>query len=567
MTEDTFKSIFSKYENINDSILSELISSIPENFSVASNKILSSFSLSNNIKTYGNNNTSTNNNNSILKNRIKLKQFINKFHLEAGTMNPNIQNSIALLNNPSTQIFVSIHQPNLFPYSGVFKKIVLLEALKNITEKKILSKKIINLFLIVDHDFMDEIWVRVAQIPSVHHSSGILEVRLPVDNSKRWQMICNMPLFPRTILDKWKNEINSWIKNSSTSLTSVFDKSLFLNNFEQFWEQVEYSYSKAKSYSDFNTFLMSLIVNKIWNYETLFVRLSEISSVFEDGFKFLLSNYDKYSQALRKSEIMFTSHGIESGVSPKSYLNSPLWLHCKCGSKASTTIQRNQHGRVLLTGSCMSCKKDLEVILGDNNNNNNDLNLSKETIDNLSPRAIPILLLLVRELGMNCYASGTAGITYITVGNTVFKELSINIPLVMVWPSKDIYYGIGQAEALKIINLEKESDVNEYLKLLNQKNFEYENKMKPLLEEKERKKNENEAMPPQLIQNIYDLKNGQRDIRQQIKVIEKVKNAIDMRPCFIDYAVNFGVRDTERQWYTNLLKNDNLAIPIHMAIK
>ncbi|HET8793406.1 MAG TPA: hypothetical protein VFM31_06415, partial [Nitrososphaeraceae archaeon] len=562
--QDIFQNIFSKYESVNNPDLSELILSIPKDFSYASDKILSSFFLSNNNTANGNNYTLNNNINSILKNRIKLKYFINKFHSEAGTINPNIQDIIELLKNPSTEIFVSIHQPNLFPYSGVFKKIVLLEALKNIIQTKISSKKIINLFLIVDHDFMDENWVRVAQIPSVHHTSGIQEIRLPVDNSKRWQLICNMPLFSRTILDKWKKDIKSWIKNSSSSLTSVSDKSLFLNNFEQFWEEVECSHSKAKSYADFNTFLMSLIVNKIWNYETLFVRLSEISSIFEDGFKFLISNYNKYSQALRKNEIIFSDHGIETGISSNSYLNSPLWLHCKCGSKASTKVQRNQQGLSILTGSCMSCKKDLEISLG--NNNNNDLNFSNDTIANLSPRAIPILLLLVRELGMNCYASGTAGITYITVGTSVFKELSIDLPLVLVWPSKDIYFGIGQTEALKTINLSNEDDINQYLNLLNQKNFEFENKIKPFLEERERKKN-NQEISPQINQNIYNLKEEQRNIRQKIKLTEKVKNAINISPCFIDYAVNFGIKNTERQWYTNLLKNDNLATPIHMTIK
>ncbi len=565
MTQDIFQNIFSKYESVNNSDLSELISSIPKDFSSASDKILSSFFLSNNITGNENNYTQNNNINSILKNRIKLKYFINKFHSEAGTLNPNIQDSIELLNNPSTEIFVSIHQPNLFSYSGVFKKIVLLEALKNTIQNKISSKKIINLFLIVDHDFMNEIWVRVAQIPSVNHTSGILEIRLPVDNSKRWQLICNMPLFSRTILDKWKKEINSWIKNSSSSLTPVIDKSIFLNNFEQFWEEIECSYSKAKSYADFNTFLMSLIVNKIWNYETLFVRLSEISSIFEDGFKFLISNYNRYSQALRKNEIIFSDQGIGTGVSSNSYLNSPLWLHCKCGSKASTKLQRNQQGLSILTGSCMSCKKDLEVSLG--NNNNNDLNFSNDTIENLSPRAIPILLLLVRELGMNCYASGIAGITYITVGTTVFRELSIDLPLVLVWPSKDIYYGIGQTEALKTINLSNEDDINQYLNLLNEKNFEFENKIKPFLEEKERKKNNQEEISPQINHYIYNLKEEQRNIRQKIKLTEKVKNAIHIKPCFIDYAVNFGIKNTERQWYTNLLKNDNLATPIHMMIK
>ena len=64
---------------------------------------------------------------------------------------------------------------------------------------------------------MDEIWVRVAQLPSIHHSSGILNLRMPVDSTKRWLMIKNMPLPTRTILDNWKQQIISWIKNLSLS--------------------------------------------------------------------------------------------------------------------------------------------------------------------------------------------------------------------------------------------------------------------------------------------------------------------------------------------------------------
>ncbi|HEY6588322.1 MAG TPA: hypothetical protein VIY98_08515, partial [Nitrososphaeraceae archaeon] len=90
---------------------------------------------------------------------------------------------------------------------------------------------------------------------------------------------------------------------------------------------------------------------------------------------------------------------------------------------------------------------------------------------------------------------------------------------------------------------------------------------KPFLEEKERKKNNQEEISPQINHYFYNLKEEQRNIRQKIKLTEKVKNAIHIKPCFIDYAVNFGIKNTERQWYTNLLKNDNLATPIHMMIK
>ena len=70
-------------------------------------------------------------------------------------MTVGVTNKLRLLTDPKTQIFVSIHQPNLFAYGGVFKKIVLLQTLMRAVEERKPPNKFVNLFLIVDHDFMD----------------------------------------------------------------------------------------------------------------------------------------------------------------------------------------------------------------------------------------------------------------------------------------------------------------------------------------------------------------------------------------------------------------------------
>ena len=616
------KSLFSKYERVSNPLVSKFISSIPDNFSGAVDRILHICAKSPPAA------APLPINDFILNNRVKLQKFIKKFHSEAGTMTADVSNSITLLNDPSTKLFVSIHQPNLFAYGGIFKKIVLLQTLKNEVEKKEeankqqeelqgrqkgredhSSKKIVNLFLIVDHDFMDG-WVRLAQLPSVKHSLGRLELRLPVSTSNKWQMASNMPIPGQTVLKYWRKQITSWIrKNSASSIvSSAYNKSNMRDNFEQFWQNVELSYSKAKSYSDFNSFLMSEIVNTIWGYDTLFVRLTDISSVFEDGFRYLISNFDKYSDALRKAENMFLRHGIDTGVSASTYLNAPVWLHCECGSKASVKIyekelllplrqeqQRQQRGQerrgetgevqeerrerqqqklkqkeelqkqIILKGTCISCKRDLQVNLG--NKHTLELLKQEQILHQLSPRAIPILLLLSKELGVTCYVSGTGGsMDYTLVGGIAFKELSINMPsLTLIWPSRDIYYGIGQLEALELVQLTKQYDVIPYLESLKQKNADYEGKIKPLIEERNRKVKAGESIQTLLL-DLFNLKEEQRKIRRLIKITYKVKNAVEMSPCFVDYAVNFGMANTETQWREHLLNNNNsLATPILMT--
>jgi hypothetical protein len=557
------KSSFSKYERVNNPIVSEFISSIPTSFVDIVNRM-------SHMYTYNNYRA----NDFTLNNRIKLQKFIRKFHLDADTMTDNVNKKIALLNDPRTKLFVSIHQPNLFAYSGVFKKIVLLQAVKDLIEKqeeeKNPNKKIVNFFLIVDHDFVEDMWIRIAQLPSIKHSLGRLELRLPVSDSKRWQMVCNIPPPGRTVLDQWKKQIMSWIKKNSSSyaISSPSIKLRLIDNFNQFWNEVELSYRKARSYSDFNSFLMSQIVNKVWGYDTLFVRLTDVSSVFEDGFKYLISNFNVYSDALRKAEGMFLRRGIDTGVSSSSYLNAPVWVHCKCGSKAPVKIYDRQafgggiQGQeILLKGICISCKNDICVNLG--KKYAMDL-LKEEVIHRLSPRAIPILLLLSRDLGIACYASGTGGsMDYAVVGSMVFKALSVNTMPTVIWSSKDTYYGIGQLEALELVQLTKQSDIVPYLESLKQKDAEYRNKIIPIIAERNHRVKSGESIQA-LLENLFNLKEQQREVRRAIKMTQKVKNAVNMSPCFVDYAINFGVANTEIQWRENLLNNNNLASPVIM---
>ena len=566
--------LFHKYQAVNHHVISEFISSIPSTFQDAVSRLIydsNSYLPINDI---------------VLSNRANLQKCIEKFHLEAGTMTPGVRETATLLTNRKTRILASAHQPNLFAYGGVFKKIVLLHTLKHaITEKQATASRItaVDLFLIADNDFLDETWLHLAQLPSPKHTSGVLELRFPASDSKKWQMVSAVPIPERAILDRWREQVSSWISNCCVSLTSssVNYKSQLLSNFEEFWQQVEIAYSKAKSYADFNSFLMSQIVNKIWGYDTLFVRLNDIAPVFEDGFKYILSNFKKYSDSLKKADNIFIRSDIESGVSPSAYLSAPVWIHCsKCGGKASVNVRikhpkqqqqkvaedkKNQQDQnLMLEGSCSSCKRYIEVTF--DNDDNKLSNEEKEVIYRLSPRAIPLALLLSRELGITCYVSGTAGIRYLVYGSFAFRELSVNMPLTLIWPSKDIYYGIGQSEALELVGLTKHSDVVPYMESLKQKEVDYTNKITTLIAERSKRINAGEPIQT-LLSEICDLKEECIRIRHLIVNVDKVKNAVNLNPCFIDYAVNFGMAYIEKQWCQNLVNNDTLNAPIIIGQK
>ncbi len=491
-------------------------------------------------------------NDNVLQNRIRLAQFIRKFHSEADTLPDNIENQCALLNDPATKLVVSTHQPNLFAYGGVFKKVVLLEMLKTTIEKYKEEKRIINLFVIIDHDFINEVWMRRAQLPSFHHSSGLLQLRFSVDHLKMWEMVSNIPRPRETILYNWKREIISWVKKSSSSPSH---REKMIDNLDGFWEVVEIAYSKARSYSDFNTFLMSRIINSIWGYNTLFVRLSEISQVFMNGFEFLISNLRTYADILRRTELTFLSQGISTGVSSTSYEKAPLWLHCKCGSKAPTSL--SVQGELAFKGSCMSCKKELTLDLADDPRKPD---LSK-VISSISPRAIAIPLLLSRDLEISCYCSGKGGLGYLMDANVISKHLGISWPLTLVWGSKDVYRGLAQNQAFNAIHMEI-PEAETRLQELHSRNNEYERKIRELVTIRKTLAKANGSLRS-ILEDLFQLKEEQRRIRREIAIIEKATKILSLSPCILDYAVNFGMVDTEKQWCRYLLENGNLASPIY----
>jgi len=51
-------------------------------------------------------------------------------------------------------------------------------------------------------------------------------------------------------------------------------------------------------------------------------------------------------------------------------------------------------------------------------------------------------------------------------------------------------------------------------------------------------------------------------LTSSLKVSENVRNATNLAPCIVDYAVNFGIRNMETQWRKNLLENDDFKPPL-----
>ena len=538
--DSKLNAIFSRYLNTSDSDISRFVPSIPSKFDEAVD-ILSNSPIPETDEFVG-------------SNREILKKVTTDFHAKAGTLNKKIIKQIDSLSDERLKIIVGIHQPNLFAFSGVFKKIILLESLANHSKGK--NYTIVPLFLIIDHDFMDDKWMHVAKLPSIRNATGVLDLRYPINDSKRWKISSMTDSPTRSLINYWENQIYNWIKNNK-DLSKSEVKALY-DRFQKFWNIVEEAFLLADNYSEFNSIIMSKIANNIWNYETLFVNLSDLSRVFQRGYNFLLSENESYLNSLEKSETYFREHGIYTGVSANLNKHSPLWLHCDCGSKASSKISRRHNGEIVLIGKCISCKKNLSLSIG----TNGKVLIPENKIGMVSPRAIPILLLLSRELAISGYISGTGGsLGYTIVGKRVFDELRIRLPTMMLWAGNDVFTGIAQREASKYLEENEISNMSEFFIEINHKNDELRKKIEPLIS----RRNEiygNKDQLQGLLDNLFYYKQEQRKIKDIIKNVQKSKNALKLKSCIIDYAVNIGIEHIEHEWSHRLVENNDLTKPV-----
>jgi cell division protein FtsB len=189
-------------------------------------------------------------------------------------------------------------------------------------------------------------------------------------------------------------------------------------------------------------------------------------------------------------------------------------------------------------------------------------NFSK-TISSVSPRAIAIPLLLSRDLDVSCYCSGKGGLGYLMDANAISKHLGIRLPLTIVWSSKDVYQGIAQNQALRSINMEI-TEAQTRLEELHSRNNEYKIKISNLVTKRKELAKANSSLHD-ILKDLFQLKEEQRKIRREIKIIAKASQVLNLSPCILDYAINFGMVDTEMQWSRSLLTNGNLGNPVYFT--
>lgn len=506
--------------------------------------------------------------------RRQLSKYVRRFHEQCGTLSPNVAESLRNLEDSSCLVLMTAHQPNLFAYSGVFRKATLNHILaKKLSEN--LKVPVVCLFGVADQDFADDHWVRSALLPDVERRNGLLELRFDMPD----KLMLNEVAKPsRKVLDNWQNEIRNWLDRKLNSIERDckflglhFDgnNAHFVENLESFWALVEVAYNRAETYADFNAFVISRIVNEAWEYGTLFFRFSECQQIFEPEFSLLLSRFDEYSRYVK--EATFSGSSLERGIRDQEYDTIPFWYHCSCGSKARLGVER-KGGSLIGCGFCLRCGKEYRI----NFQSNIKPRLS-EIVSRISARSLSMPLVFFNGLKIGCYVGGVGGKDYLEQASYVAEHLGLIFPPVAIWRPKDVYFGVGQMNAIMLFRrLSGTFDFSKFSvfeSALKKKVVDVEEKIVSFELKKKEIMNNLECKKEERVQTLKKISDRQRDIRKvsdfpllvhNVELLRNVFEVMRLHACIVDYAINVGLKETSEQWLAFLETNGDLSSSVQL---
>jgi hypothetical protein len=464
---------------------------------------------------------------------------------------------------------MTAHQPNLFAYSGVFRKATLNHLLaKRLSE--LLDIPVVSFFGFADQDFTDDRWVRSALIPDLERRHGVIELRIPLPQ----KIMLNKSQKPSdAILNRWKQDVQDWIHRKAKSVAQLagvtLDENEYSENFRQLWSITTDSHDRAANCADFNAFIISKIVNDTWGYDTLFCRFSECQQIFKREFSSLIDRFWEYSDAVREAEER--SRTEDGGVHGDEHLTIPVWYHCACRSKARLIAADAQQG-IIGHGDCLVCGKQYEI------------DFSRESaiwsdFSRVSARALAMPLVFFGGLGVSCYVGGVGGRQYLRQAKYVADQMRTVYPPVVIWRPHDRYLGLAQLETLltlkQLVGSPRPSQCKEAEVALKEKLATIQRRIDELelckkniagsVDQQDRKIQKIKALAEQ--QNTMRRETDFAMLTRHLGLLENSQRVMTLYPCIVDYAINVGLKNVCGEWEGFLNTVGDLSADITIRTK
>ncbi|MGZ4907524.1 MAG: hypothetical protein ACXV5F_02555 [Halobacteriota archaeon] len=450
-------------------------------------------------------------------------------------------------------VLMSAHQPNFLPYSGVVRKAVLIHAVAEQLRNE-LDCPIVELFCFADQDFADERWFREAQLPSVRHRNGTLSLHLPIAPAYSNKIMRSVPKPDDNEVEKIKREIQHWAIESRDSIIKHC-KYLGLNapdvdlRISDVFDVVDRANENSTSAADFNAFFLAYLIQEC-GFETTFARFSQCQQVFKDEIAFMLEHFDRYAKSM-----------VESQKGLVTTIRTPIWYHCPCSGKADVELVRSPDRKLVAT--CRACNASVEFI--------GDIRSAlAQMLPNVSLRA-EAMLIAFSGIGVTLYVGGKGGAAYLNRASWIAEALGMQFPVVSTWRPKDVYGGLGQADAiLELLRVRSEYELSRnevtcdasvigneldlILADIDRAVSALDNLKRAIATRKTAGFKEQIAFVVN-IQNDLRTRFERNKIARDESIVSHIRGTVGMLPSVVDHVINIGMRSTAVQWSNALEAN------------
>ncbi|MCK4270772.1 MAG: hypothetical protein KAW93_09865 [Methanogenium sp.] len=361
------------------------------------------------------------------RNILEVIDLSGKFNKDAGILEKS-EDSV----NNNTIVLEAAHQPNYFPYSGVFKKAFLLNYINEILKKD--DKNSITFFGFADQNQTTSPYLYKNIIPGFN-KTGVEKIGFNIKGKDKWKCFNRIAKPPYKLWEEEIKKINTIYSGTNNDICQDIS--------EIMWK----SYENADNFPDLNAFIFSKICTEILNLNLHFFRYSDIhqNKIFINETKNLLKSRIIYNNTFN-SVINREKLNIRE-IKPGEI---PLWYHCRCGGKVLAEFINPE----TCSGICPVCKKFHNLSIKSNFENIDDY------FKDMSFSAVARNLIFAEGLGTSIYISGAGGgLRYGKISDEIAPLIGFKLPATLAWISRDYY--IGHMQKLIIKRLQKGFNIDE----------------------------------------------------------------------------------------------------------
>ncbi len=353
-------------------------------------------------------------------------------------------------------VLESGHQPNFLPYPGVWKKVFLLDFIKDKLIEN--GENAIALFGFGDQNLSTASLLYKNQIPALN-KNGSEKIGFKIEGKDRWKCFNSIE---KPSIENWQREISKveqlyWESARRLNIDFNVTKKRIDEILELMWK----SYELAGNFADMNAYFFSKLCIEILGLDVLFFRYSDVQKekIFLDEWRKVILNLKAYNNIY--NDVIFEKKLDIPQVQPNRF---PFWYHCDCGGKIDLSIENS-----ICSGTCPVCGREYKLEF-----DGEYRNLDKY-FDRMSLSAVARNLVFSDGLGTALYISGAGGgLRYGLISNELSRKLGFHLPITLAWISKDYYLGIIQKKALLELTHTFELDIEDVLNSsLNEKIHRY----------------------------------------------------------------------------------------------